>query len=65
MSIDSAQCREQPAYSQQCKLLTKPVLLAGDVLCILHSLYLKASWDWERQTYKNTVSYLYKISYVL
>lgn len=34
VSIDSVQCKEQPAYRQQCKLLTKPVLL-GDVLCIL------------------------------
>lgn len=49
VSIDSAQCREQPAYSQQCKLLTKPVLLAGHILCILPSLYLKTSRDRERK----------------
>lgn len=65
VSIDSTQWREQPAYSQQCKLLTKPMLLAGYTLCTLPSLYLQTSRDWETQTRTNTVFHFYKTSHVL
>jgi len=65
VSTDSARCRGLSAYSQQCKLLTKRVLLAGDILCILHYSASTQHHVIGKDKLKNAIFSLHRISYVL